>query len=167
MKKRRRLTILVAVLVLSAVSAVYAASIFLELWRVPSKVTIGHEYLEVTSVEGVSLSSLDFGNLYEAGQTVTLEFIVGNKGKADIDVLWNTTLDDPCLNLTLYYYRPSTGEWEQWKPNTLKYIPASGAVTSYKIRAVLKLLEYQEATIKFSIDFYAYQHLEASTSSTG
>jgi len=167
MKKRRNLAVLMAVLVFSAVSAVYAMNGFLERWRVPSRVVVGHEYFEVTSVEGASLSCLDFGNLYEAGQTVTLEFIVRNKGKADIDVLWNTTLDNPCLNLTLYYYRPSTGEWELWKPNTLKYIPASGAVTSYRVKAVLTLIIYQEATVEFSIDFYAYQHLEASTSSTG
>jgi len=166
MKKRRKLTVLVAVLGMFITSA-YAFNSFLEKWSMESCVVIGHEYFEVVTTNGVSLSSLDFGSLYEAGQTVALEFIVRNKGKADIDVLWNTTLNDPCLNLTLYYYRPSTGEWELWKPNTLKYIPASGAVTSYKIRAVLKLLEYQEATVEFSIDFYAYQHLESSTGLTG
>ena len=165
-KRKRRLTVLVAVLGMFVTSA-YAFNSFLEKWSMESRVVIGHEYFEVVSTNGVSLSSLDFGNLYEAGQTAALEFTVRNKGKADIDVLWNTTLNDPCLNLTLYYYRPSTGEWEQWKPNTLKYIPASGAVTSYKIRAVLKLLEYKEATVKFELTFYAYQHLESSTSSTG
>ena len=163
--KGRRLAVLAVVLMLSAVSAVYAINDFLERWRVPAKVVVGHEYFEVISTDGVSLSSLDFGNLYEVGQTATMEFIVKNKGKANIDVLWNTTLDEPCLNLTLYYYRPSTGEWEHWKPNTLKYIPASGAVTSYKIRAVLKLLEYKEKSIEFTIDFYAFHHLESSTGS--
>ena len=83
--KGRKLTVLAAVLMLSA-SAVYAVSDFLERWRVPAKVVVGHEYFEVVSTDGVSLSSLDFGNLYEAGQTVTLEFIVRNKGKADIDL---------------------------------------------------------------------------------
>ena len=141
---RRMMIVALALLVLTA-GLTYA--VLVDVWQTSNTVSVGHKSLMVTDENGVALTSVDWGNFWETGQSKTVKFNLTVVGSETVNIHWNVTDLPSCFNLTL-----ATTNGNNWAANTIIRKQPGETV---QCTATLTLLNYQEDSFSFTINFYA------------
>ena len=140
----RRMIVALALLMLTA-GLTFA--VLVDVWQTSNTVSVGHESLMVTGEDGVALTSVDWGNFWQAGQCKTVRFNLTVVGSETVSIRWNVTGWPSCFNLTL-----ATTNGNHWAANSIIRKQPGETV---QCTATLTLLNYQEGSFSFTVNFYA------------
>jgi len=141
-----RLRAVFVLLAVALAAGVAVSAVLVDVWRVRSRVRVGHPSLRLVLDDGSPLTEHDWGVFSYEGESKTLSFSLSVVGTETVQIYWDVSGLPSCFRLEVF---KNGDPWAQGE------CVAKRPGETFVVMVRLTLTEYVEGDYEFELVFYA------------